>query len=39
MSKNQPGQRITLTFEGREFDVIVINPNGQISHQLVLAST
>jgi hypothetical protein len=28
MSKNQPGQRITLTFEGREFDVIVINPNG-----------
>jgi len=24
----EAGQRITLTFEGREFDVIVIDPNG-----------
>lgn len=28
MSELRPGSRITLSYEGREFDVIVIDPNG-----------
>jgi hypothetical protein len=28
MEELKAGQRITLSFEGREFDVIVIDPNG-----------
>lgn len=28
MSKMKPGDRITVSYEGRDFDVIVIDPNG-----------